>query len=713
MIYHDLQRELRSLTFDLCGEKSKYYADIITFDIETTSLNKKQAFMYVWQMCINGQTFYGRYWEEFVEFVHLLQSYKNKFVVWVHNLAFEFAFIQELFPWDKVFAVNYHKPIYAMSENVIFRCSYLMSNLSLDKLGSSYELPVRKLKGDLDYYLIRHSETPLTEKELAYCENDVLVLYHYIKVWLAKYKTFAPHAMPYTSTGYTRLHLRQKASEDKCYKQLRDIVREASPRSILLYHLLQRVFAGGYTHASYLFVKYFFKPDKEGRDRVKSRDKTSFYPSIMVKEKFPRRFIKVKREKVMELIRRGYAVIMDVCFKNIRAKGVLTTISEHKCALLKNHVGDNGRIYSAETLVTSITELDLDTITKVYDFDSMSIGTAYASKKRYLPKTIVECVLDLYEGKTTLKGVKGKEQEYQRLKALLNSLYGMCVTDIMQDLILYLGDGEWSKEPPPDSALADYIKNSNSILLYQTGVYITAYARHELIEHNIELGGSKVIYNDTDSIKYLYDDNTERYFEEYDKKVWEQLLKAMEYQKIDPARLSPKDIKGEPHPLGMMTDEGTYSHFKTLGSKRYIYVQEGELHCTVAGVSKAACANYLLSGLPGSDKLGAPSLEQVFYKFSNQMYIPEQISGKLTHYYTIPTESTEVIDYLGNKALVNIGYGISLKPQPFEINLAAQYRAFLSNRITVEGVSHCERLEDLREFTKIKSLWEDLENGNW
>jgi hypothetical protein len=156
----------------------------------------------------------------------------------------------------------------------------------------------------------------------------------------------------------------------------------------------------------------------------------------MVKEKFPRRFIKVKKEKVMELIRRGYAVIMDVCFKNIRAKGVLTTISEHKCALLKNHTGDNGRIYSAETLVTSITELDLDTITKVYDFDSMSIGNAYASKKRYLPKTIVECVLDLYEGKTTLKGVKGKEQEYQRLKALLNSLYGMCVTDIMQDLIL-------------------------------------------------------------------------------------------------------------------------------------------------------------------------------------------------------------------------------------------------------------------------------------
>lgn len=178
--YHDLQEELRSLTFQKISDRARYYTDIITFDIETTSYSKTVSFMYVWQICINGSCFYGRTWEEFKELITMLQMYKDTFVIWVHNLSFEFGFIQDLFPWENVFAINYHKPIYAKTENIIFRCSYLMSNLSLEKLGDNYELNTRKLVDRLDYSLIRHSETDLTEEELAYCENDVRVLYEYI-----------------------------------------------------------------------------------------------------------------------------------------------------------------------------------------------------------------------------------------------------------------------------------------------------------------------------------------------------------------------------------------------------------------------------------------------------------------------------------------------------------------------------------------------------
>lgn len=715
--YHDLQEEIRALRFEKATERSRYYTDIITFDIETTSYNKAVSFMWVWQMCINGSCFYGRYWEEFIEFVRVLQKYKTLFVIWVHNLSFEFGFIQDLFKWENVFAINYHKPVYAKTDNVIFRCSYLMSNLSLEKLGDNYDLNTRKLVDKMNYSLIRHSETEITEEELMYCENDVRVLYEYIELWLRKYQNFSTAKMPLTSTGYTRKHLRDKASDEKQYKQLRDIVQDASPRNITLYHLLQRVFAGGYTHASYIFVKYPIKPgvDEKGNiyGRVKSRDKTSFYPAMMLKEKYPRKFIKIKKDQVFRFIQLGYAVIMDVCIKGIKAKTSLTTISEHKCAYIKKGVFDNGRLYSADMIVTSITELDLDTITKVYDFDTISIGNAWAAKKRYLPKIMVETILDLYEGKTTLKDVEGKEQEYSRLKALLNSLYGMCVTDILQAIIIYLGEGNWTKNDAPPSALLDYIKNPQSILLYQTGVYVTSYCRHELLEHDLALGEERVIYNDTDSIKYLWDEKSEKYFEEYDKKVLKDLEKAMAYHKIDPARLSPRDKKGRVHTIGMMSDEGNYLWFKTLGSKRYIGIKEGKnkLECTVAGVGKKNCAQYLLSGLPDPKLQGAPSIAEAFYKFSNQMYIPKELSGKNTHYYTLPSDEIEVEDYNGKVSKVKPGYGISLMPQSFEINLSAQYKSFLCNKITVEGVSHCERLEDLREFTKIKSLWEDLERG--
>lgn len=722
MIYHDLQKEISCLTFEKCGEKSKYYKDIITFDIETTSYTEKIAFMYIWMMCINGTVFYGDSWEQFIEFIDYLKQYNIYFVVWIHNLSFEFAFMQDLFEWDKVFATNFHKPIFCITQNVFFRCSYQMSGLSLAKVAENYKLPVQKLKGDLDYSLTRLPKiTPLTDQERAYCENDVLILYHYIDFWLEECGgSFSPQNMPYTATGYTRKHLRDRASEEKQYKALRDIVKEASPTDPILYHLMQRCFAGGYTHASYLFCKYIFEPvfdEKTGktRGRVKSRDKSSFYPALMVKEKYPRRFLKIKRDKFFQLRRMGYALIADVCFKNIRAKGVLTTISEHKCALLRASEStpvsvDNGRVYSAGVLVTSITELDLDTIEQVYDFDSMSIGICYASKKRYLPKIFVETVLDLYKAKTVLKGVEGKEQEYQRLKALLNSLFGMCVTDLLQALIIYEGSGNWSKQDPSPSALKDYKDNQRSLLLYQTGIYITAYARHELLSHNIALGDERVIYNDTDSTKYLYDDFTENYWEEVNKQTTEQLLEACKYHKIDPARLSPKDKKGREHPLGLMEDEGVYDYFKTLGAKRYIYVQDGDLHCTVAGCPKKACRDYLLSGLPNGAQ-GAPSWFEVFYKFNNQMYIPSKLSGKNTHYYTIPTGEHTIKDYLGNVGAIYSGFGVSLKPQPFELNLSSQYRAFLSNRITIDGVSHCERLEDLKEFTKIKTLWEDLKNG--
>ena len=41
-------------------------------------------------------------------------------------------------------------------------------------------------EGNLDYSLIRNSKTILSDKELAYCENDCLVVYEYIKKELEK-----------------------------------------------------------------------------------------------------------------------------------------------------------------------------------------------------------------------------------------------------------------------------------------------------------------------------------------------------------------------------------------------------------------------------------------------------------------------------------------------------------------------------------------------
>lgn len=702
-------RTLSEISF---SKRNRFYKDIITFDIETTTIDKENNFMYIFMLCINGKVFYHWDWNYFISFINYLKSFSKEFVIWVHNLSFEFAYIQQFFKWEKVFCTSPHKVIFCKTGNVTFRCTYFMTNLSLEKIPKVFDLPIKKLKGDLDYSLIRLPEiTPLKEKEKMYCINDVLILYHLILKMIEKYGNFNNVNLPYTSTGFTRKHIRENAKADKEYGILRNIVKESSTTDIVMYHMFQRAFAGGYTHLNYVFCNFLFTP--ENCNGVRSRDKKSFYPAIMCKNKFPRKFFKAKSEKFFELYKKGYAIIFDVCFKNIRTKTSMTTISEHKCSYLKKADLDNGRIYKADLLVTTITELDFEIINLYYDYDSIKIGRCFAAKKRYLPKTIVKTILDLYENKTTLKDVKGAEQEYQRLKALLNSTFGCAVTDIIQPIILYFADTlEFKNEPLTEEQqiqmLEDYKNNFQSLLLYQTGVYVTAYSRNEILKQNWEIGEERIIYNDTDSTKYLWDDETEQLFEKFNKENIKQLKQAMEHFNIDFARTHPKDIYGNEHQLGEFAVEETYKYFKSLGSKRYVFSDGKNIFSTIAGLPKSKANSFFCSGLKNYG-VGAPTIKQCFDKFTNQMLIPSKISGKNTHYYTLPQGEKEFIDYLGNKGKVFIGTGISLIPQSFEMNLSKKYKSFLTQYPTIVGLSHGERLANIKSLCKIKTYWSDYD----
>ena len=187
----------------ILGQKKKYDNTIYTFDIETTSFFKldnkirpainyitlskeKQenseffANMYIWMFSINDKVYYGRTWDEFYNFLNRLEFYAGNYrkFVYVHHLAFEFNFLRNIFTFENVFARKSRKVMKCDIKefNIEFRCSYILSNCSLENLTDTYQLPVQKLVGNLDYSKIRNSKTKLTEKEFAYCENDCLVL---------------------------------------------------------------------------------------------------------------------------------------------------------------------------------------------------------------------------------------------------------------------------------------------------------------------------------------------------------------------------------------------------------------------------------------------------------------------------------------------------------------------------------------------------------
>ena len=58
----------------------------------------------------------------------------------------------------------------------------------------------------MDYSLIRHSNTELTEKELGYCINDVLVVVAYIQETIEREGNITK--IPLTKTGYVRNYTR-------------------------------------------------------------------------------------------------------------------------------------------------------------------------------------------------------------------------------------------------------------------------------------------------------------------------------------------------------------------------------------------------------------------------------------------------------------------------------------------------------------------------
>ena len=64
----------------------------------------------------------------------------------------------------------------------------------------------------------------------------------------------------------------------------------------------------------------------------------------------------------------------------------------------------------------------------IHIVDKYEFNEVYWSRKDYLPKELLEFILEKYENKTKFKGVEGKEVEYALEKGKFNR-YMECVTN--------------------------------------------------------------------------------------------------------------------------------------------------------------------------------------------------------------------------------------------------------------------------------------------
>lgn len=646
-----------------------YYNDYCSFDIETTStyINKdnKFAFMYEWNCHIADMVIEGRTWSEFLDLTKLLfktmelDCDKRRLAMWIHNLPFEFAFLCKYFTWIDVFALDDRKPVRALSsQGIEFRCSYTLSGYSLAKLAENLNHhTIRKLTGDLDYSLIRHSDTPLSKEERQYCINDVLIVSAYIEEQIEEFGSIAK--IPMTNTSRVRNYCRDHCDDAQYKKLMESLVIDPAE-----YEMLKAAFHGGFTHSNAYRVG-------EICENVASYDFTSSYPAVMVAEKYPMstgKKIDNCSFKELKNLMKSKCCIFQVAFQNLSARPGMFEhpLSFSRCSTRGMYELDNGRIVWAQQVDTVTTEVDFEIYERYYQWDQIAIGTVYVYSKQYLPTPFIESVLKLYSDKTTLKDVEGKEVEYQRSKGMLNSCYGMMVTDINRESFTYDESGWYSIPANVEENIEKYNKSKKRFLFYVWGIYVTAYAMRNLFT-GINNLGSDYIYSDTDSVKFLNPDKHKAYFEEYNNVCIKKMQAAMDYHKLPYDLVAPKTVKGVIKYLGVWDYEGVYDKFKTLGSKRYITYKNGKYNITIAGLGK----------IKGRDFMVKTYGDKVLENFKDGLFIPAEETGKQTHTYIDTEMESDIIDYLGNEKHVKSESGVHLEAASFELSLSEDFVKFL------------------------------------
>lgn len=650
---------------------SSYYINIpIAFDIETTtyfiSEYNPMGVMYAWSLCVGGLVILGRKWEEYEDCVEYIRQYMNlskdrRIIIYIHNITFDISFLLNRFEWEEVKGLKERTPMYALDINGIeYRCSYALSGYSLEKVGDNLQkFNIQKQVGKLNYILIRHPATPLSTEEIDYIINDTKVVVAYIQECMDNEDGII-YKIPYTQTGYIRREFRKTCLSTPGYRKFISSLTMTMPE----YRQLKRAFMGGFTHCNPWYTNRI-------SSKVRSYDINSSYPAVILTKYFPMSkatFYKHPSEEIFYKSLQNKCCLFELhiyglCQKNMNEH----YISESRCYYISgNKKVNNGRIMEADYLITTCTELDFDIINKMYKYDKIEISDLRVYKRGRLPTPFMKIISKYYSQKSLLKGKKGKEAEYTKAKELLNSVYGMCVTDPLRKQIKYtykwdvmLPEGQYGFE-----LLNKYNTDKSRFLFYPWGVWITAHARYNLFKAIIEFNND-YIYSDTDSVKVRNANKHKKFITEYNNNIRKEVIQACMYHKIPYNDFMPV-IKGKEKTIGIWDNDGEYQYFKSFGAKRYITIDySGNITVTISGLNKKLTAKYMVEKYK--------CIPIILNEFGEGLEIPSEYSGRLIHYYIDEPMQGIITDYLGNEYEYEEKSSCALVPTDINLSLAADY----------------------------------------
>lgn len=610
-------------------KKDTYINIPCAYDIETTSVDgdKPYGFMYHWQFCIDNEVCFGRTWESFTRLLRRMRDVVSfnpviKWVVYVHQLAFEFQFTQNFITPTSIFARDKNKPLIVRTcEQIEFRCSYILSNMSLSNFCKNSRGCIywKKDGESYDYNKFRTPFTPMTELEEEYCYCDVRGLCECIQSLMSEDNLAT---IPMTSTGYVRREFRNAMKENPENRRKFEELRLTKPQ----YELCKLTFRGGNSSSNTLYVD-------DVLEDVDSYDLQSSYPAAMLIDKFPMsKFMRVtirSRENFDNCLKK-YACLFRIILEDVSVKSLKTIpyIARSKCIRISGGSFGNGRVLSAKRIEMAVTDVDWKIIESHYNIGEKVVPEMYIATYDYLPLDFRKQLLFYFRGKCELKFKKESLEElnlenseeyldvvynYNKYKNRINAAYGMMVTDIASPEIAY-ENGEWkSYDVDVQEALDKYYNSPSSFLSYQHGIWVTANARKRL-QDMMDIVGSDCIYVDTDSIKCIGDHSAE--FARANE-IHYNFLNYLKSRELDVT----VQVGGKNYYVGDWEHEGTYKQFKTLGSKKYIVLDsKNKIHLTLAGVNKDKGGKFF-------ERLGGCSA------FNKDVIIPHKDCKRTTAYY--------------------------------------------------------------------------------
>lgn len=629
---------------------------------------------------------------------------------------------------------------------------------------------VAKATGDWDYSLIRTPETPLTDLELFYAKRDVQVIPAYLRYLLQANADWISADMlgvrVLTKTGLVRqmaantfgnVALRKRRDDKGYVTMLDDFVRlctDELPPDYDVYALRKACFRGGFTFTA---ANYACRDVTD----VVSTDVTSMHHTFINGRYVPVQFrvedpkiLKVymqavlgtSREDVLARYWQPFSCAFHVKFRftNLRLRRN-SCFDEWGVALIPkgkfddkvagvDYWGDDpssvaaeqgvrdmgfrdkadnpvyafGKLYSADHAELHLNELELWTISRVYEWDEVTpiFGEATVKFKRppdyvtlqsnllYKRKQDCKRMVKEYKGecftgdipasipqglademrKGTLDPVFLNNYYNGTVKGMFNGVYGTMAQDVFKPEYEVEDDGDIEVDRMTVATRENYAqrKPKRCKVLYTYGMRIVGGSRMHLVlamELLYETFHGRVYATggDTDSVKChvpadISDDQVEQALDPLLHAATKAISMSCRRIRID----YPQWASDLDHVGGFEVENAgaRYEHHMEYWNKARVSYRDGEYHVTMAGLSRP---------------IGAYHIEHVMRDLERGGYTPEQVMTETLGYNVNVASSVSfalqpvrpqvgerytgtVTDYLGKTALVDTYAAVALYP---------------------------------------------------